>query len=454
MKCPNCHETIPTTVKFCAYCGKITSITSAPVQPLGLSNFFKRHKVLSVFLGIGVVVFVWLLFDLTGITGGEDEPERPFSQRILPVLEPTATPNPTPVPTLTPTATPLPTFTPTHVPSPTPTATLTPVPTPTPTLTPRPTSTPAPTHIPTPTPTAAPTPAPAPTPTPTPGPPSPQVPALFVGKVTQGGVSVSNGTRVSAWINDVEVASTTTHNDNYTLRITQPPRQDFVGKEITFRVNGVIANEKSVWNIGGGGELDLTDVKAAPPTPWPVPTPRPTLTTTPMPTPTPTPTPVPLKAYSDRNENWGYTVAAPEGWTANRSGNEMKIQSRDGKIMIQIIVKGFSDKLNQFRFAEEHIASVIKKYSMSSDFFDLSAPESYQKDGHARVLFPWRLQHDKDSCVMDMEDVVFRSRHFPHRPYGYIVRVGICDEHLRSFLKVRKQIFDSFAESELPKNNR
>ena len=55
---------------------------------------------------------------------------------------------------------------------------------------------------------------------------------------------------------------------------------------------------------------------------------------------------------------------------------------------------------------------------------------------------------------MDMEDMIFRSRHFPKRPYGYIVRVGICDERLMSFLKVRKQIFDSFAESELPKKDR
>ena len=256
MKCPNCHLTIPTTVKFCAYCGAATIGSPAPAQPPGSSNFFKRHKVLSFFLGIGVIVLVWVLFDPTGMMGGADEPRRTFAERITPVLVPTVTPEPTPVPTLVPTATPLPTFTPTPVPIPTPTATLTPVPTPTPTRTPIPTSTPTPTPIPIPTPTVAPTPTPAPTP----GPRSPQVPALFGGRVTQGGVSVSDGTRVSAWINDVEVASTTTRNGNYTLQITQPPGQDFVGKEITFRVNGLIANEKAVWKIGGGGELDLTTV--------------------------------------------------------------------------------------------------------------------------------------------------------------------------------------------------
>ena len=442
MKCPNCHLTIPTTVKFCAYCGAETSVTPASGPPPGSSNFFKRHKILGFFLGIGVVALVSLMSYLIWMRDEEKPPPPP------PTLEPTATPEPTVFPTLAPTATPLPTFAPTPMPTPTPTATLTPVPTPTPTRTPRPTSTPAPTPIPTPTPTVAPT--ATPTPTPTDFPRSPQVPALFVGRVTQGGVSVADGTRVSTRIDGQEVTFTTTRNGNYTLKITQPPGQDFGGKEITFLVNGVIAKEKAVWKIGGGGELDLTVPKAANPTPRPTQTPMPT----PTPTPIPTPTPVPLKAYSNTNENWGYTVTAPQGWKVKRSSNEMEIRSPDGEVVVQILAKGYPDELSPFRFAEEYHVSLIKKYAYASEYFDISSMEERPKDGHARLRIPWRWQHDADSCVMDMVDMVFRSRHFPTRPYGYIVRVGICNDHLREFLQVRERIFDSFAESKPAKKSR
>ncbi len=264
-------------------------------------------------------------------------------------------------------------------------------PTPIPTPTPTPTPAPTPTPVPTPTPTPAPTPTPVPTPTPTPAPTPTPLP-------------------------------TPTDTPAPTPAHTPTPTP--------------------------------TPTAAPTPTPWSIPTLRPTPTHTPRPMPTPTPTPVQLKAYSDRNENWGYTITAPEGWTAKQSNREMKVQSPDGGVLVQVFVEGYSEELSPSRFAEEHIASVIKKYSTSYEFFDLSATENRPRGGQFRVLFPWRWQQDKDSCVMDMEDMIFRSRHFPKRPYGYIVRIGICDERLMSFLNIRKQIFDSFVESELPKKTR
>lgn len=147
-------------------------------------------------------------------------------------------------------------------------------------------------------------------------------------------------------------------------------------------------------------------------------------------------------------------MAVPSGWTVEKSGRQTELRSRDGRMVAQVFVEGYSEELSPSRFAEEHIASVIKKYSTSYEFFDLSATESRPRGGQYRFIFPWRWQRGKDSCVMDMEDMIFRSRHFPKRPYGYIVRIGICDERLMSFLKVRQQIFDSFTESELPKKDR
>ena len=81
------------------------------------------------------------------------------------VVEPTATPEPTPAPTSTPepTATPTPTPAPTSTPKPTPEPTSTPEPTPEPTSTPVPTPEPTSTPEPTPEPTSTPAPTPEPT---------------------------------------------------------------------------------------------------------------------------------------------------------------------------------------------------------------------------------------------------------------------------------------------------
>ena len=296
--------------------------------------------------------------------------------------------------------------------------------------------------------------------------------AVFDGRVTRVGGRIPDGTLVSAWIEGLEVGSTITRDGSYVLRVNTSPAESFTGKVIHFRVSEDFANEITLWGVEGG-KLDLTIGTFAPtpthiplptpthtavptPTPWSIPTPRPTLTPTPTPRPTatPRPTPIPLKSFSDRSEKWGYTISVPSGWTVNRSGKEAEIQARDGQVVVQIFVKGYPDELSPFRFAEEHQASLIKKYAYTSEYFDIFPMEERPKDGLARLRIPWRLQQDKDSCVMDMMDVVFRSRHFPTRPYGYIVRVGICNDHLREFLQVRERIFDSFAESEPPKKTR
>ena len=132
----------------------------------------------------------------------------------------------------------------------------------------------------------------------------------------------------------------------------------------------------------------------------------------------------------------------------------MEIRSPDGAVVVQIFAKVYPEELSPFRFAEEQLDSLIKKYDGASEYFNISSMEERPKDGNARLRIPWRWQHDTESCVMDMVDMVFRSRHFPTRPYGYIVRVGICSDHLREFLQVRERIFDSFAESKPAKKSR
>ncbi len=159
----------------------------------------------------------------------------------LPTAIPPAADTPTP-PTVTPTATP--------------TATPTPVPAPTPT----PTPTPAPTATPLPTPTPLPTVTPIPPLDPLPAVVTSEIPHVFVGKVTIGGVTAIDNTDVSVWLAefDAPIGTGITSGGNYTVLANQHGSQSFVGQFLIFKVNGLNTAQTAVWQKGGATILDLS----------------------------------------------------------------------------------------------------------------------------------------------------------------------------------------------------
>ena len=161
----------------------------------------------------------------------------------LPTAIPPAADTPTP-----PTATP-PAATPTTA---TPTATATPVPTPTPT--------PAPTATPLPTPTPLPTVTPIPPLDPLPAVVTSEIPHVFVGKVTIGGVTAIDNTDVSVWLAefDAPIGTGITSGGNYTVLANQHGSQSFVGQFLIFKVNGLNTAQTAVWQKGGATILDLS----------------------------------------------------------------------------------------------------------------------------------------------------------------------------------------------------
>ena len=76
----------------------------------------------------------------------------------------------------------------------------------------------------------------------------------FYGTVTVGGTLAAEGTPVEAYVNNVWAAGTTVDaQGEYDLAVPGT-----AGAQVTFRVNGVLANETSVWQVGGIDELNLT----------------------------------------------------------------------------------------------------------------------------------------------------------------------------------------------------
>ena len=113
------------------------------------------------------------------------------------------------------------------------------------------------------------------TPTPTPLPPAPpppppldplpprmplEMPHVFVGKVTLGGMPAPDGTEVSVWMAEFDgpIGVGSTSGGSYVVLAHQHGSESFAGRLLLFKVNGTNAEETEVWRKGGADELDLS----------------------------------------------------------------------------------------------------------------------------------------------------------------------------------------------------
>ena len=106
---------------------------------------------------------------------------------------------------------------------------------------------------------------------------------LFYGLARVDGAPVPGGTSVSAWVQGVKAAETTTAGDgSYRLVVVQPEGQLFSGTTVEFKIGESTARQTGVWRAGEVFNLNL-DYGAPAPTPTPSPTASPALTPAPPP---------------------------------------------------------------------------------------------------------------------------------------------------------------------------
>ena len=149
---------------------------------------------------------------------------------------------------------PTPTLVPLDTPTPRPEPTATP--TPAPTATPAPTLTPVPTATPLPPPTAT----PEPPPSPLPARDNSELPHVFVGSVTIGGVAAPDGTEITVWLEEFNapIGAAITSGGNYTMLANQHGSRSFGGRTLIFKVSGQESGETAVWQKGAATILDIT----------------------------------------------------------------------------------------------------------------------------------------------------------------------------------------------------
>ncbi len=140
-------------------------------------------------------------------------------------------------------------------------------------------------------------------------------------------------------------------------------------------------------------------------------------------------------------------MEVPGNWRSVRGGKQTELRSSDGRATLLISVKDYPEELPPPQFAEEHRAALIDKYGFDAVFFNLLGFEGVFLDANQWFRLTWRVQENMDSCVLNVTDLISRSRNFPSWDNGYILSFRVCDEHLQAHLRERKQILDSFRES-------
>ena len=83
-------------------------------------------------------------------------------------------------------------------------------------------------------------------------------PHSFSGEVTVDGQTVASGLEITAIVEGQTIATAHTSSDGrYKLKVPQGT-QSFVGKTVTFTVDGEITSQSSIWKQGGVDILNLT----------------------------------------------------------------------------------------------------------------------------------------------------------------------------------------------------
>jgi len=76
----------------------------------------------------------------------------------------------------------------------------------------------------------------------------------FYGTVSADGVSEADGTTIAAWIDQVNVATATTSNGSYSIKISG----NYTGMTVYFSVGALWASQTPTWEAGDNQNIDLT----------------------------------------------------------------------------------------------------------------------------------------------------------------------------------------------------
>ncbi len=176
-------------------------------------------------------------------------------------------------------------------------------------------------------------------------------------------------------------------------------------------------------------------VPPATPVPVPAPASRPALVPASTPTPTPTPTSVPLPTATPlppkatySNQDFGYSIDYPYGWTTRSAGPETWIQdhAQTGGF---IHVHSYPVRKDQSvgDLADAYLENLLRQ-AREWTYFDPSWAVSGTNDSGQFLVLEFTRRKASTDCLETGKAHIFRSKYAPKRSMGYSLTMAICED--------------------------
>ena len=165
----------------------------------------------------------------------------------------------------------------------------------------------------------------------------------------------------------------------------------------------------------------------------------------------PLPTPTPGLWTTYRNENYGYYLETAPGWILDKETDDgnATFWTEDSTGILNIITHELrrNSTLEELAESEKNLFEELSLQE-SWNLFETKAFQRREERGREYYHFAYRRQSSDEYCVTNGISRIFVSDFYPSKPYGFVVRVGVCERSLDRYADERDVMLNSFADNE------
>ena len=163
----------------------------------------------------------------------------------------------------------------------------------------------------------------------------------------------------------------------------------------------------------------------------------------------PTPTPGLWSTY--RNEDYGYQLETAPGWILDEEtdGGNATFWTEDSTAIMEVITCELTPRSTLEELAESE-RNLFEELSIqeSWDLFETRSFQRRQERGREYYHFAYRRQSSDEYCATDGISRIFVSDFYPSKPYGFVVRISLCERSLTRYADDRDAMLASFTDSD------
>ena len=163
----------------------------------------------------------------------------------------------------------------------------------------------------------------------------------------------------------------------------------------------------------------------------------------------PTPTPGLWSTY--RNEDYGYQLETAPDWSLDEETEDgnATFWTEDSTGILKVIIRELrrNSTLEELADSERNLFEELSLQE-SWNLLETKAFQRREERGREYYHFAYRRQSSDEYCVTDGISRIFVSDFYPSKPYGFVVRISVCERSLDRYAAERDEMLSSFADSD------